>query len=84
MTDNGQRNRSRWERFKLWLFGWAHIETGPDKYMVEIHEGVIPRLRRLFTAVVKFFAAALKHPVIAAIVAGLVLTAIFTAARVLF
>ena len=77
MSGNSQRNLSRWERFKRWLVGEAYVKFGPDRYVIEIHEGEYPRLR-------KFLAAALDQPVVSTIVGGLVVAAVVWAVSVLF
>ena len=53
------------------------MKFGPDRYVIEIHEGEYPRLR-------KFLAAALDQPVVSTIVGGLVVAAVVWAVSVLF
>ncbi len=77
MSGNSQRNLSRWERFKRWVVGGAYVKFGPDMYVIEIHEGEYPRLR-------KFLAAALDYPLVSTIVGGLILAALLAAVGVLF
>ncbi len=81
MSGNSQRNLSRWKRFKRWLVGGAYVKFGPARYIIEIHEGQYPRLR-------KFLAAALDYPlvstIVGTIVGGLILAALLAAVGVLF
>lgn len=77
MSDGERRTLSLRERIKRWLLGSTYVDFGPDRYVIEIHEGKLPRIKKIVLA-------ALDHPLITTIVGGLVVAGVVSAVSVLF